>query len=147
VTAAEARVDTDLRARIRATSGTSDRTIVDLLDGYEAQSTAAARARRALEAEGVDLATIPKRSSAEMQEWKRRRQPRLANAMPEGYTPEKCECGREYPRMESEAEGLCPKCWRKHAEALEREIETMRAELEAALPRSVETPAPILRAG
>jgi len=74
LTAAEASRNTDLRARVGLAVRTSQRTIVDLLNGFEGQSTLAARIRAALSSEGVDLATIPRRTSAEVLAWKRRRQ-------------------------------------------------------------------------
>jgi hypothetical protein len=145
VTAAEARASTDLRARVRVASGASDRTIVDLLDGYEAQSTAATRVRRALAADGVDLTTIPERTPDELRAWKRSRQPRLANAMPDGYAIEQCECGRDYPRLMSEATGRCPKCWRKHAGGLQRERDELAAELDSVRQRLADKPLPARR--
>ena len=76
MTAAEARRNTDLRARVGLAVRVSGRTIVDLLDGYEGQPTLAVKVRAALAAEGVDLVTIPKRTPAEVLAWKRGRQPK-----------------------------------------------------------------------
>jgi hypothetical protein len=143
MTAAQARLNPDLRARVALAVRTSSRTVADLLDGYEGQPALAARIRGALAKAGVDLATIPKRSPAEVEAWKRRRRPKcgacaakdaalaeaLKLAMPEGFALEQCACGREYPRLQSEAEGKCPKCWRKHAGKLERALEEAQAEL------------------
>jgi uncharacterized paraquat-inducible protein A len=50
--------------------------------------------------------------------------------MPEGYTVEQCDCGREYPRMQSEVVGRCPKCWRKLVDRLAREGSEARADAE-----------------
>jgi hypothetical protein len=40
--------------------------------------------------------------------------------MPDGYAVEQCDCGREYPRMQSEAVGRCPKIVHK-AKCVDRE--------------------------
>ena len=138
MTAAEARRNTDLRARVRLSVHAGDRALKDLLDGYEAESMTATRLRAALAAEGVDLATIPQRTDADVQAWKHERQPRLKNAMPEGFEVEQCACGRAYPRMVSEAEGKCPKCWRRRAESSERREAEARAEIEGMRQAAVE---------
>jgi hypothetical protein len=130
MTAAEARLKPKLRARVVLAAKTSDRTVSDLLNGYVGLDSLADRIRRALTVAGVDLSTIPTRTSAEVLEWKRGRHPRLASALPEGYGAEKCGCGREYPRLQTEATGLCPKCWRRRCERAEHELTSARAEHE-----------------
>jgi hypothetical protein len=140
MTATEARRDLVVRSRVRLATHASERTIVDLLNGYEAEtSPAAARIRAALAAEGVELATIPRRSPAELQAWRRRRQPALARQLPEGYAIEQCGCGAEYPRDTRAAVGRCPKCWWRHADALEREVSEARAEIEGMQRQVAET--------
>lgn len=146
MTADEARRDTDLRARVRVASGASDRLIVDLLNGFEADSTAAHRARRALADAGVDMATVPTRSADEVRVWKRGRQPRLTNAMPSGYVVETCpDCGEEYPRRKAETVSRCPRCWWRHADKLERALADATAENAGMRQRLADTPVPLLR--
>jgi hypothetical protein len=137
--AAEARRNTEVRARVALAVRTSARTVSDLLDGYEGQPTLAARIRAALAVEGVDLTTLPKRTPGEVQVWKRRRHPRLANAMPDGYAIEACDCGAEYPRDTRAEVGRCPKCWWRRADALERELAEARAENEGLQKRLSES--------
>ena len=144
MTAAEARRNTDLRARVRLSVRAGDRALKDLLDGYEAESMTATRLRAALAAEGVDLATIPQRTDADVQAWKRRRQPRLASAHLDGYAAEKCDCGRDYPRLQTEATGICPKCWRRRAERAEHELISVRAENEDLQERLANVTRPVL---
>jgi hypothetical protein len=160
MTAAQAHCNTDLRARVALAVRTSPRTVADLLDGYEGQPMLAMRIRVALAEAGVDLATIPARTPAEVLAWKRRRHPRCKGcaqneaalveisklAMPEGFALEQCDCGREYPRMQSEATGRCPKCWRKHAESIERGLAESRAEVESMQNGAADAPVPIRRA-
>lgn len=141
MTAAEARRNTDLRRRVCAAAHAGDRALKDLLDGFAADSMTATRLREALVAEGVDMATIPKRTPSEVQAWKRDRQPRLVNTMPDGYVLEKCGCGREYPRATQAAEDFCWKCrWKREAK-LERELAEARAEIEAMQQAAAERPA------
>jgi hypothetical protein len=142
MTATEARssVGVGVRSRVRAATNAAERTILELLAGYEAErSPAAPRIRAALAAEGVDLGTIPARTGEELRAWKRGRQPRLAKAMPEGYAIELCECGAEYPRDTRASLGRCQRCWWKHSAALERELAEARAENEGLQQRLTET--------
>jgi hypothetical protein len=134
VNAVEARRNTEVRGRVALAVRTSSRTIADLLNGYEGQPTLARKIRAALEAEGVDLATIPARTPAEVLAWKRERQPLLKNKLPEGYALETCKCGREYPRAVQAAEDFCWKCRWKREEKLARELAVSRAELMAETP-------------
>jgi hypothetical protein len=140
MTAVEARRNTDFRRRVCDVAHAGDRALKDLLDGYAADSMTARRLRAALEAEGVDLGTIPKRTPAEVQAWKRGRQPALTSAMPKGFAVETCDCGREYPRLQSEADGKCPKCWRKVAEAFKRERDEAHGEIEGLQRRAAGGP-------
>jgi hypothetical protein len=153
--AAEARLNTEVRGRVALAVRTSSRAISDLLNGYEGQPTLAAKIRAALDREGVDVATIPKRTPAEVAAWKERRQPKckacaekeaaleeaLKLAMPEGFEVEQCACGRMYPRMVSEAEGGCPKCWRKDRDANRSGWGESRAEIEGMQQVAAERPA------
>jgi hypothetical protein len=144
LTAADARSRPKLRARVALAADTSDRSVSDLLNGYVGLDSLAERIRRALVAEHVDLATIPQRTPAELLAWKRGRQPRLARALPEGYALEKCDCGRDYPRLQTEATGLCPKCWRRRCEGAERREADARAEIEGLQERLANSARPVL---
>jgi hypothetical protein len=129
VTAADAEVDTALRARVVVASGASARAVLDALRGYCLSRSVRTAIHAALKSHGVDLRTLPERTPAEISTWKQGRQRHGGAApLPDGYAVEHCECGREYPRMQSEAEGKCPKCWRKLVDRLARELEGLRAE-------------------
>ena len=122
MTAAEASSDTALRARVVVASGASSRAVSDALRGYCLNRSVRTSIHTALADEGVDVGTIPARSLAEIVAWKGPRQRKSVSAvvpMPEGYALERCECGREYPRMLSEVVGKCPRCWRELVESIQ----------------------------
>jgi hypothetical protein len=146
VTAAEAsaRRNVDFRARVCAAAHAGTRALKDLLKGFESDSKTATRLRSALVAEGVDLSTIPKRSPAEVQAWKKLRQPHLSNALPAGYAIEKCGCGREFPRAIQAAEDCCWKCRWKRETKWERELADAHAEIEGLRERLGGVARPVL---
>lgn len=122
MTAAEASADTALRARVVVASGASSRAVADALRGYCLNRSVRTAIHAALASEGVDVATIPARTLAEINAWRGTRQRQGTPAvgpMPEGYALERCECGREYPRLLSEAIGKCPRCWRRLVEEIQ----------------------------
>lgn len=122
MTAAEASADTALRARVVVASGASSRAVSDALRGYCLNRSVRTAIHAALAAEGVDLATIPSRTQAEIDAWRGPRQRQYGTKiepMPAGYALERCECGREYPRLMSEAVGKCPRCWRELVQQLQ----------------------------
>jgi hypothetical protein len=122
VTAAEASADTALRARVVVTSGASSRAVSDALRGYCLHRSVRTAIHAALAAEGVEVETIPARTQAEIDAWRGTRQRQWSpavTALPDGYALERCECGREYPRLLSEAIGKCPRCWRKLVEEIQ----------------------------
>jgi hypothetical protein len=118
----------------------SDRLVADALAGYPCRILD--DIRQAAEEIGFKWASAPKRSAEEILAWKVMRQPKckacaekdvaldvaLKLAMPEGFEVEQCACGRAYPRMVSEAEGKCPKCWRKDRDTWTRACQESQAE-------------------
>jgi hypothetical protein len=74
LTAAEASRNPKLRQRVALAADTTDRTVSDLLRGYAGLASLVERIHRALASEHVDMATIPKRTPAEVLAWKRGRQ-------------------------------------------------------------------------
>jgi hypothetical protein len=127
MTAAEALASCTAVHDIAARAGADKRTVREVLDGYGSLGRTRIRILEAMATLGVDAATIPQRTDHEVQVHRdERRQKSATNMLPEGYTLERCDCGREYPRMISEATGWCPKCWRKHAEGLQIELEGAR---------------------
>lgn len=173
MTAAESLSDRKLIRRIADRAGLDERTVRNALSGWRPRGSSRRQTFEAAQALGVDVSTVAERSDAENGAWlvdrmmaTQRRGPRVcqdcvelatklerieqehddltANALPEGYAIEECACGRGYPRLQTEAEGWCPKCWRRAVDAFKRERDEARAESEGLLDRLASGARPVL---